>query len=129
MAATAPITNVGSRVDLRLRAGADFLTQLTFLNPDGSAVDLTGVQLAAQVRRLPLDPVPVATFTIAVQQPPTSGIATMTMPGNVSAALTFGNSYVDNVSRYAWDLTLTDATGLVSAPIFGSVCLAAGVTR
>jgi hypothetical protein len=45
------IGNVGAQVDLQLRQGADFLTTLTFKNADGSAVDLSGCALAAQIRR------------------------------------------------------------------------------
>ena len=124
------IGNVGARVDLALRQGADFATTLTFTNSDGSTVDLTGCELAAQLRRSPRSPAPAdAVFTVAINAPATAGIATMSLPAAASAPLVCGNEPSDPASRYFWDLQLTDAGGLISAPLFGAVTVYPEITR
>ena len=62
--------------ELRIKQGEALLFQMTFLHEDNSAVDLTSVTLAAQVR----DPVGnlVATLPIVVTGT-TRGVATVTL--------------------------------------------------
>ena len=124
------ISNIGAQVNMTLRHGADFQTTLTFTNPDGSPVNLTGCTLAAQIRQLPLAQIPpLAFFTCVVAADPTKGLATMSLPGIVSETLTVGASLTNPLSQYSWDLTLTDALGRVSCPLYGQVSFYRDVTR
>jgi len=128
-AALFPISNLGARVDLQLRTDSDFKTQITFTNADGTPVNLTGCALAAQLRKLPQDLEPVASFVVAILAPATGGLASLAMPAAVTALIPCGQSLMEEASRYAWDLQLIDATGAISAPLYGTVRIAAGVTR
>jgi len=122
--------NVGAQFDFGLQQGADFSTTLTFLNSDGSAVDLTGCQLAAQLRRMPRSPAaPDAVFTVVITAPASAGIAAISMPAATSAALVCGNGPEDPLSRYFWDLKLIDSGGAASVPLRGKVTVYAEVTR
>jgi hypothetical protein len=115
-------------VDLVIRQGADFLTTLTFTNPDASAVDLTGCRLAAQIRKKPRDVASVANFTFVVATP-TTGVATMSMAAAVTATILCGDSLQDPASEYHWDLELTDSLGKISSPLHGKVSVFREVTR
>lgn len=122
------ISNIGTHVDLDLRAGSDFKATIAFTNADGTPVDLTGTLLSAALRKYPLDETPVASFVVTVPTP-AAGLATLSLTDEETAALPCGNTLRDDASRYHWDLKFVDAAGNVSSPMFGRVRVAAGVTR
>lgn len=123
------ISNVGAQVNLSVRQGADFITQLTFTNPDGSAVDLTGCELVAQIRRNINDVTPAAAFTFAIAAP-TTGIAVMSMAAAITATLVCGPAGLsDPLSQYVWDLELVNSSGAISSPLYGNVQVFREVTR
>jgi hypothetical protein len=114
------LSNVGTQTDLLIRQGADFLTTLTFTNPDTTPVNLTGCTLAAQLRRTPRAASVMATFALSITNP-TGGIATMGLSAATTAALTCGDNATDSLSSYWWDLKLVDSTGKISSPLNGNV--------
>lgn len=124
------VSNIGAVVNLAIAQATDFgPVTLTFTNPDGTPVDLTGVTLAADLA-LPATPrTPVATFTLTITSPPTAGIALMSMPDATTATLS-AQAYPGDTSQgnYVWDLKMTSAGGLVSRPLYGQVTVWREVT-
>ncbi len=123
------VSNVGAQVDLRLRQGADFGTLLTFTNADGSPVDLTGCALAAQVRKGVGQAQLYASFYLTIETPPTLGLARMSLPAAQSALLPAVPDWLEEGSSYWWDLEMTDATGLISSPLYGKVFVLREITQ
>ena len=113
---------------MRVRQGADFITTLTFTNPDSSAVDLTGCTLHAQIRRNVADVTPAAAFSFVIAAP-TTGVAVMSMAAAITATLVCGLSLSDALSQYVWDLELVSSAGQVSSPLYGNVQVFREVTR
>jgi len=124
------VSNLGAVVNLAIAQGTDFgPVTLTFTDSTGAPIDLTGASLAADLA-LPTSPgTSVASFTLAIQSPPTAGIALMSMPDSVTATLTAQNYLGDTTSgTYVWDLKLTSEGGSVSRPLFGNVTVWREVT-
>lgn len=119
-----PITNVGTRVDLAVQVGADFLMTVSFTTAEGLAVDLTGSVIAAQIRRHALDTNIIATFGVAIDP---AGSASLTLDHSLD--LPCGENPTDAQSRFVWDLKWTDSTGNVSTPVGGAVTVNRAVTR
>lgn len=123
------VSNVGAKLDLRLRQGADFSTTLTFTNSDGSAVDLTGATLAAEIRKGPGMSELLASFVVAICIPATLGTALMSLPAAVSALIPAVPDWLDEGASYWWDLELIDSAGEISCPLYGKVFMLLEITR
>jgi hypothetical protein len=109
-----PVSNIGTRVPLQIRRGVDISSLLTF-TAAGAPLDLTGCELAAQIS---FNGQPIATFTIAVNTPPTLGTALMSLSATESLAIPpFDGCEGD----FWWGLSLTDANGKISSPLYGPV--------
>jgi hypothetical protein len=109
-----PISNLGVRQDLIICQGADYLTSWTFLNPNGSPMDLTGCLHAADLRKYPGGPV-VASFTLT----PTLNVVSGLLPASVTTGISCGPNLVDELSRYQWDYKFTDSTPYVWRLFYG----------
>lgn len=123
------VTNVGSRVDFLMRQGADFSTTLTFTGPNAAPVDLTGCAFLAQIRRTGRDRTVVQAFTVAVVDPPTNGIAKLSISAALTGAIGCGETPDDPDWQYVWDLQFTDAASNLSSPLYGAVQILREVTR
>jgi hypothetical protein len=112
-----PVSNIGTRVPLQIRRGADFSRLLTFTQGGGAALDLTGATLAAE---LVMNGQVVASFVITVNTPATSGTAQLSLSAAASLAIppVFD---VDEDSCARWGLELTDSLGKISALLYGPV--------
>lgn len=115
------ISNIGSQWNLVMRRGADFIVpSISFENADGSPVDLTGCEFAAEMRTTGLSSAVAAQFTIT----PTNlsgGVIAMNMAADVTAALSAGETMFDAASQYVWELCMWDANGKTSTPLWGNV--------
>ena len=123
------VSNIGARVDLQIRQGADFISTLTFTTATGTPVDLTGCALAAQIRSSATAAVLLATFTVTIEAPPTAGIATLQLPNAQSAAIPTVPNWADESACCWWDLELTDAAGNISSPLYGKVNVMPEITQ
>lgn len=110
------ISNQGVRQDLVVVQGADFLTSWTFLNPDGTPMDLTNTTHAASIVKVPGAPI-LASFLLTVAANVVSG----RIPAIVAAALQCGPTLTDPLSLYCWDYKFTDASGLIWRIFYGNV--------
>jgi len=103
---------------ITLRQGDDYTQTLDITNNAGAVVDLTGCTLTFHLR-LPgattdaITPAPTLTLTDAA-----NGVATLALTDTQTAALTAWQDY-----RY--EVSLTDATGLISTPVSG-LCFVVG---
>lgn len=121
--------HAGERVDLLIRQGATFGPhELTLTNPDGSAVDLTGCTLRAQLRRKALDAGILIALTCTITDA-VNGVATIGLTDEQTAALTAGEDPGQPDSRAKWDLELEDAAGGVTPVFYGNVVIHREVTR
>lgn len=125
------ISTRGEKLDLELRQGATLQrVRHALTDPDTLApVDLTGCQVRGQIRRKALDATVVATFQTAIAVPPTLGWYEFWLTDEQTAAITCGDKLTDAASTYEWDLELEDAAGNVINTFYGTVRVAAEVTR
>ena len=123
-AVTGPITATGNLsqlpagVNLSLYRGDDFSFTMPVTHQDGSAYDLTGCTILAQIRATAMaaDP-PTAVFTSSVA----TNIITLSLAGTASAAIAVGT--------YVWDCQITDASAKVHTIAAGAVTMTADVSR
>ena len=121
------ISDSSSPLNVTLVQGADFgPATLTFTNPDGSAINLTGASVAAAMRKSFTTAV-VATFTTTITNA-TAGQVALGMPATEIAGLTPGVNASDPGGQYVWDFKLTASNGTISRPLAGIVTLLASVT-
>lgn len=123
------IGSFGTRADLDIRQGATFgpLT-LTFKNPDGSAVNLTGCSLSGQIRKTALSASIVQAFSAAITNA-AGGVATLTIDAAATAGIPAGESPAGVDSRYVYDVELVDSQGRVIPVLYGDVIVLREVTR
>lgn len=128
--AVSTIGSIGQELNLLIRQGGTFgPCEVTLTNPDGSAVDLTGSTLRAQLRQKALDSgTPVATFTITVTDA-TGGVFTFGLSDEITAGIACGETRDRPESRYQWDLELEDLQGRVTPLLYGMVTVWREVTR
>lgn len=98
------------RLDLTGKQGDTFTRLLTFTNTDGSAYNMTGLTLLAQVRDYPGAPGdPAATFTITVG--PEAHTRYITLSDDTTAAL--------RAKQYWWDLQWVTSGGETTTKLEG----------
>jgi hypothetical protein len=123
-----PVSNIGTRVPLQIRRGADFSCLLTFTNPDGTPLDLSGSSLEGGIW---VNGQNVASFGFLVNNlqsvlgPPPVLITTalMSISGASSLAIPPVPDYTDDDSCAWWGLSLTDSNGKVSSLLYGPLQL------
>ena len=113
------LSNVGQRQDFDIRVGASFGPfALTFLNPDGTPLDLTGGTLAGHVRKTP-GGAKVADISFSVVDA-ALGKATMDFT-SVASVLTAGASLEDAAGRYVYDVEFADSLGRTHEVLWGQI--------
>lgn len=125
----ATIGSIGKQQDLLIRQGATFGPVEVFLaNPDGSAVDMTGSTIRAQMRRKALDDTVAAEFEATIVNSETVSFVYGMSAAN-TASIPAGESRGDRKSQYVWDLEWEDALGRVTPLFYGAVTVFREVTR
>jgi hypothetical protein len=91
--------DLGQRIDLCVAKGAD-LEQivLSLQNADGSYVDVTGANIAAELRKVRTDVAAAASFVVGAG--PVD--ITLDLAGSVTATLDAGADARDPAGRYYW---------------------------
>lgn len=127
--ATLVLGNIGERIDLRIRQGADFgPVRATMTNPDASPVNLTGCTLRGMVKKKPSDAQPAATFVVTVTDA-LAGQFAFTLPHAATFSLKAGARIDAPESAYVWDLEMEDSLGRVVPLYYGDVQVLREVTR
>jgi hypothetical protein len=106
-----------ARLDLALYAGDDYALALSFTDPTGAAIDLSGRTYRAQIRASLVAESPPASFTIGLTQ---LGVVTLTLARAVTAVLPRSG---------VWDLEETGVDGKVATVLAGTVAVTRDVTR
>lgn len=112
------VASIGSQVDLQFKAGTEpDAISYELLNPDGSAVDLTGVTGVAKIRKS-FDAATVeASFVVSIA----ANTVTLSLPVANSNAMASGKDARDAAGQYVFDHILTFAGGVPKAMLYGNV--------
>ena len=103
--------------------GADWFLNVTYDNPDGTPVNLTGYTAALQLRSLPTDPVSVLSLSTG------SGITITGATGLVAIRATATQTRAIDEGIYYYDLEITSGSGVVTRLIQGQADVSPEVTR
>jgi hypothetical protein len=125
----ATLGNIGEKLDLLVKQGSTLGPfNATMKNPDGSPVNMTGMELRAQIRRTGLSPAIVATIPATITNP-VLGQYTFGLSDEATAAIPAGETLKDPASKYVWDMELEDAAGNVMPLYYGDCKVFREVTR
>ena len=121
----------GAELDLLIRQGATFgPVTSTIKNPNGSAMNITGATLRAQVRKTPTSPIGegcTASFTITDAA---NGVFEWSFSDDATALLVADSeSEIAPASTYVWDMEMEDSTGRVIPLMYGKVNVFREVTK
>lgn len=121
----------GAELDLLIRQGATLGPIVsTIRNPDGSAMNITGAILRAQVRKTPTSPIGegcVADFTILDAS---AGEFEFSFSASATELLLADSeSETAAASTYVWDMEMEDSTGRVIPLLYGKVNVFREVTK
>ena len=97
----------------------DFTETLTVKDSTGTVVDLSNETITSKMRKTHLSTTAFSFTTAKVSA--TDGTCSITMTDAVTTGLAEG--------RYVWDLTTTNASGLITRRIEGRVTVTPSVTR
>ena len=104
--------------------GADWFYNVTYSQPDGTPVNLTGYTAAMQLRSFPNDPNAVLTLTSS------AGITIDPLVGTLELHATNEQTAVIDEGNYYYDLEITaPGTGIITRLIQGLAEVSAEVTR
>ena len=121
------VGNIGQRLDLLIKQGADFGKTVLMTDANGVAYPLTGITMAGQIRQKALDTTKIADFTLVVDP---TGSFTFSLTAAQTALIVCGESMSDAASQYVYDIQMTTtATGKVRALLYGAVKVFREVTR
>lgn len=110
--------------NITIDQGADFFLNVTYDNPDGTPVNITGYTAEMQVRTNPNSPTAVLTLTNG------SGITITGSSGLVAIHATATQTRAIDEGPYVYDLEITAPTGgVVTRLIQGQALVSAEVTR
>lgn len=109
---------MGTKANLKIDQGSDFITSVTLTDDDGTALNLTGYTGAAQIRKY-YTSTTYKSFTVSVGA--NTGVVQLELDANTSNNMEFG--------RYVYDVELTASDGTVSRIMEGIVTITPGVTR
>jgi len=113
---------------LSLDQGSTFRTQITWTNPDGTPINLTGYRVLFQLR--PTADTVLAAFTFDsahlttgqhIQSLDATGVINVTLDDEVTATLVAG--------VYAYDLLVESASGVRDKILYGTAQVRSTVTR
>ena len=105
--------------NLLIYQGADFITDFTIENDNGTMFDLTGYSVACQIKKHYTSGTST-TVTAAILNPSTAGQIQLSLGNTVTAALKSG--------RYVYDVVITSTTGQKTRVLEGTVSVLEGVT-
>ena len=106
--------------NLVINSGSDFSQSFTLEGSDNSALNLTGYQVNAQMRKWSGSSSAI-TFTTAILVPSTQG--------KILISLSSANTTNIKPGRYVYDVVITDSFGMKNRVIEGMVLVREGVTR
>lgn len=113
--------------DFTIDQGSDLALQLELVNPDGSTKDLTGFSAAAKMKKnfnsLAADTVD---FTASVNEPPTSGVVTLSLTNLQTDELSTRGRYVYDVEISYAD---SDGNNIIERVLEGKIKVNPSVTR
>jgi hypothetical protein len=110
---------VAGQANLDIYQGDDYAADVTVLNADGSAADLTGYTAQSQIRAALSDASPTATaqFAVAIA----GNVITLMLSHDETKALTSAS--------YVWDLQVIDSGGWITTLLAGAVKVTKEVTK
>lgn len=104
--------------------GATFNLSITYSDPTGNTVDLTGYQARMDVRVTPSAPAPIVRLTTENDRIRLDGAN-----GNISLVLSAAETANIPAAKFVYDLELVSASNTVTRLIQGSFTVDAEVTR
>lgn len=121
----------GQELDLLLRQGASFgpvACRLT--NPGGSAMNLTGATIRAQIRKTASDALSTGAAAVCTITNAINGEFTYEFTVAATTALIADSiSEEAPASIYTWDMEIEDSTGRVTPLVYGKVNVFREVTK
>jgi hypothetical protein len=96
-----------------IEQGANWLLTLTLTDSDGEALDLTNYTGAAQIRETTISATVLATPTVTFAIPRSSGVVSLSLTAEQTAAITTTGVSWQKTSNYIWEFYLTATDGTV----------------
>jgi LEA14-like dessication related protein len=103
--------------------GATWYLTVTYENPNGTPINITGYTAALQLRSLPSDAVAVLSLTTG------AGITITGATGTVAITATATQTRAIDEGTYYYDLEITSTLGVVTRLVQGQVVVSPEVTR
>lgn len=110
--------------NVEINQGANWFFNITYEQPAGTPVNLTGYTAACQLRSLPQDPTAVLTLTTA-----NGGITITANIGKVALSATAIQTGAIDEGVYVYDVEITSPTSVVTRLAQGQAVVTAQVTR
>lgn len=112
---------MASYTNLFIDLGSSFQSTLTLRNDDGSPMDLTGYVVRGQLRRSIIAEAKID-LTVAIDNDPTTGIITISLEDEVTAAM-------KPYGYYLFDIEIESSGGEVTRVLKGKVITDPEITR
>lgn len=109
--------------NVEIDQGADWFFNVTYENPAGTPVNITGYTAALQLRSLPDSPTAVLSLATG------SGITLTGPSGLVAIHATAAQTRAIDEGDYYYDLEITSNNGIVTRLVQGQAIVSAEVTR
>ena len=109
--------------NVEIDQGADWFLNVTYEQPAGTPVNITGYTSALQLRSLPTDATAVLSLTTG------SGITITGASGLVAVHATAAQTRAIDEGVYYYDLEITSQSGIVTRLVQGQAYVSAEVTR
>jgi hypothetical protein len=119
--ATLVLGNIGEKVDLRIRQGADFGPIIATMKDNlGVAVNLTGCTLSGAVKKKASDAVAAAVVQATIIDA-TAGRYKFWIPHAATATMKAGAKIDAPESAYVWDFEMVDSLNQIIPLYYGDV--------
>ena len=109
--------------NVEIDQGADWFLNVTYEQPAGTPVNITGYTSALQLRSLPTDTTAVLSLSTG------SGITITGVSGLVAVHATAAQTRAIDEGVYYYDLEITSQSGIVTRLVQGQAYVSAEVTR
>lgn len=109
---------MGTKANLKIDQGSDYITSVTLTDDDGNPLDLVGYTGEAQIRKY-YTSTTYRSFDVTIEA--NTGTVQLELDANTSNNMDFG--------RYVYDVELTASDGTISRIMEGIVTITPGVTR
>lgn len=109
--------------NVEIDQGADWFLNVTYEQPAGTPVNITGYTSALQLRSLPTDTTAVLSLSTG------SGITITGASGLVAVHATAAQTRAIDEGVYYYDLEITSQSGIVTRLVQGQAYVSAEVTR